>query len=121
MLILGLALFLLPFAQGAWSLILLSMVMGLAQALAFPATVALVSTQVEAAHLGAGMGLIGMLDNGGKVIGPILGGALITWLDYSLMFQVMGILVWVGAGVVWYFARLRGRPGQPEAKPLGLN
>ncbi len=103
MLILGLTFNLLSIPQTGLGLMLLSAAMGSAQAMVFPATVALVSTQVVSQHLGAGMGLIGTLKNTGKVIGPIIGGILLQWLDYALMFRVMGIFIWLGAGLVWYW------------------
>ena len=70
-------------------------------------TVALVSTQISALHIGAGMGLIGTLKNAGKVVGPILGGFLIGWLDFSPMFWSMGLLLLLGAGVVGYWGQRR--------------
>ena len=54
--------------------------MGLAQALIFPAAIALVSNRINPEHLGAGMGLIGMMQNFGKVAGPVLGGLAIMAL-----------------------------------------
>ncbi len=48
-------------------------------------------------HLGAGMGLVGTLENAGKVVGPVLGGILIVWLGYTGMFWLMGVLLLSGA------------------------
>ena len=52
-----------------------AVLMGVAQALIFPAAKALVSDRISPQHLGAGMGLIGMMQNFGKVAGPVLGGS----------------------------------------------
>ena len=104
MTVLGLTLPLLTLAQGSLSLIILSLFLGAGEALISPSTVALVSAQIDERHLGAGMGLIGTLSNAGKVLGPILGGALIFWLDYTLMFWSMGFLVLVSGVVIWYWA-----------------
>ncbi len=57
--------------------------MGLAQALIFPAAKALVSDRISPEHLGAGMGLIGMMQNFGKVAGPVLGGLAIQAIGYQ--------------------------------------
>ena len=46
------------------------------------------------------MGLTGTLRNAGKVIGPIVGGALISILDYALMFQLLGGLIFVSGMAV---------------------
>ena len=94
---------------GAAGLLLLSVVgsglallapailMGIAQALVFPSTVALVSATVRGDSLGVGMGLVGSMKNAGKVAGPVLAGAMIAWLDFSLTFQIMGAALLIGA------------------------
>ena len=105
MVLMGVALSLLTLTHRAFGLMALAILIGTAQALVFPSTVALVSTQIDEQHIGAGMGLIGMLKNAGKVAGPILGGCLIHWLDFSLMFLFMGLLLLSGAGMVWYWAQ----------------
>jgi MFS family permease len=111
--LMGIALCLLTIAHGPLSLMALAALIGGAQALVFPSTVALVSTQISEQHIGAGMGFIGMLKNSGKVAGPILGGLLIHWLDFIQMFRFMGILLLVGAGLVWYGAKvLQNSPSQ---------
>ena len=88
------ALFLLP-----------ALLMGGAQALIFPAAKALVSRRIDPAHLGAGMGLVGMLQNAGKVAGPVLGGALIAILGYGNTLLCLSALLALGAAlVIWSFA-----------------
>ena len=111
MVCLGITLPLLTGVTRPLDFMLLAGCMGLAQALVFPATVALVSAQIEAKHLGAGMGLIGTLRNAGKVTGPILGGLLIGWLDFAATIQILGGLLLIGALLVWSRQGLR----QPEA------
>lgn len=87
----------LPFlltAAGTIGLLAVAVAMGAAQALIFPATVALIAEQVPAGRMGAGMGLAGSLKNGGKVAGPLLGGLLIAVLGYGGMFWMLaGILL----------------------------
>jgi len=108
MIFVGIALPLLTRAQGALSMVMLAVLIGLGQALVFPSTVALVSAQISSAHTGSGMGLIGMLKNAGKVAGPILGGVLIHLFDFAQTFHLMGGLLLLGAGLVWYWEQ-RGR------------
>ena len=80
-----------------------ALMMGLAQALIFPAAIALVSDRISPEHLGAGMGLIGMMQNLGKVAGPILGGLAIQALGYqSTLLSLSAILV-LGTVVIWVF------------------
>lgn len=78
-----------------------ALLMGLAQALIFPAAKALVSNRISPEHLGAGMGLIGMMQNFGKVAGPVLGGMAIAALGYGgALLSLSGMLV-VGTAVIW--------------------
>ena len=107
MALMGIALPLIPLVHGVLGLMTLAVVIGAAQALVFPSTVALVSTQISALHIGTGMGLIGTLKNAGKVAGPILGGFLIRWLDFSPMFWSMGLLLLLGAGIVGCWGQRR--------------
>ena len=112
MALMGIALPLITSTNRILDLMALAVLIGVAQALVFPATVALVSTQINALHIGAGMGIIGTLKNAGKVVGPILGGFLIHWLDFSPMFWSMGLLLLLGAGIVG----LWGKRGQTHIK-----
>jgi predicted MFS family arabinose efflux permease len=56
---------------------------------------------MDVRHTGAGAGLIGAFKNFGKNAGPILGGWLIFWQDYSWMLWSMAALlaVW-GCGLL---------------------
>lgn len=105
MAILGITLPLLTLPQTASTLLVLAGVMGVAQAVVFPSTVALVATQIPPQHLGAGMGLVGTLNNTGKVIGPLLGGLLIEQFGFAVSIQVLGFLVVLGATLLWLWQR----------------
>ena len=95
--LMGLMLPLIGATTRSLNLMILAPLLGVAQALIFPSTVALVSTRIDRGHLGAGMGLIGMLRNAGKIIGPILGGVLVHWFDFSQMVRFMGFFSLLGA------------------------
>ena len=103
MIAMGLPLSLLSMTHGTIGLLSLAVLVGGAQALVFPSTVALVSERIEAEHMGAGMGLIGTFKNIGKVAGPILGGGLVHWLDFASMFRSMAALLLLGAVAMWYW------------------
>ena len=105
MILVGIGLLLLTFANSVFNLVVLAVVIGSGQAFVFPSTIALVSTQISSDYTGAGMGLIGMLKNAGKIVGPILGGILIDQFDFNQMFQLMGVLLLLGAGVIWYWGQ----------------
>lgn len=114
------ALLVLPSAQGNLALLALALFIGSGQALVYPSTTALVSTQIDTRHVGAGMGLAGALENFGKVLGPVLGGFLIAWLDYGPMFRWMGGMLLVAAVAVWLGAQrgaARGRSSRGGSLP----
>ena len=105
MILVAIALLLITLANDMLSLAVFAMIIGAGQAFIFPSTIALVSTQINPAYTGAGMGLIGTLKNAGKVAGPILGGILIDRFNFDQMFQLMGLLLLLGAGFVWYLGQ----------------
>ena len=106
MVVLGAALLLLPISATGVVMIAPAVLIGVAQAIVFPSTVALVSARVDAEHLATGMGLVGSMKNAGKVAGPILAGGMIHWLDYTYTFAVMGSAMLAAAVIVW--AALQG-------------
>ena len=112
MVVLAMALSLLTLPGGALSLMALAALMGTAQALAFPSTVALVATRVKEESLATGMGLVGMLKNAGKVAGPTLAGVLVHWLDYTFTFRLIGLGLLIGAFLVGQRGRLAHRPSR---------
>ena len=79
--------------QNPFSLLLLALGFGFSQALIFPSTMALFAKQMDTLHTGTGVGIIGALKNCAKVAGPILGGLLIHWQNYTWMFWSMSIFL----------------------------
>ena len=108
MVCMAVALPLLTVARGPAPLLALAGLLGVGQALVFPSTIALIAVQVDPHHLGAGMGLLGTMQNAGKVVGPVLAGLLLTHMSYGGMFQFMGGLLLAGALVVGIAGRERG-------------
>ena len=106
MVVLGAALLILPMSATGAAMIAPAVLIGVAQAIVFPSTVALVSTRVDARHLATGMGLVGSMKNAGKVAGPIIAGGMIHWLGYTYTFAVMGSAMLAAAVIVW--AALQG-------------
>ena len=112
MVVLGASLPLVVLADNVIFLMALAALMGISQALVFPSTVALVSTQINEANIATGMGLVGTMKNVGKVLGPVLAGGMIAWLDYGVTFRILGLLLVIAAVVVWQ----RGRASQRSAR-----
>ena len=82
-------------------LLIVAVLLGCGQALIFPATTALVAQQVGAQHTGTGMGLLGTMQNGGKVVGPLVGGLLAQLFSYQTMFVMLGgMLLCAAVGLV---------------------
>ena len=89
----------LPLAQAfeaGIAFLLPALLLGVAQALIFPAAKALVAEGIRADRLGAGMGLLGALQNVGKVGGPVLGGFAIGALGYMGALLALSGLLLVG-------------------------
>lgn len=97
MFFLGGSLMLITHWHNTLELLLLAVIMGAAQALIFPCTVALISRSVHGRLVGTGMGFLGTLQNGGKVLGPILGGLLVAQIDYAGTFYLLGAGLILGA------------------------
>jgi MFS family permease len=114
----GLTLPMLTWAPSFEVLLILAVLFGCAQALVFPSTKAIVSNQVEQRYLGAGMGLTGALNNTAKVIGPILGGFLVQGIGFVFTLQMMGLMLLVAAGLIWFWTKLLGRVSQDSRSPV---
>ena len=84
---------LMPFATSPQPLLLLAMGIGLAQALIFPSILALYAQKIDSRHTGAGAGIIGSFKNTGKIAGPIIGGLIIHWYNFSWMIWIMATLL----------------------------
>lgn len=109
MLGIGVALPLLGVFTDVWSLFAISVLLGAGQALVFPATTALVAVQIDHRHVGAGMGLLGTLQNGGKVLGPVLGGLMVAGLGYGPMFALMGVALIIASFLLLLLGNRIGR------------
>ena len=101
MLILGAGLPLVTIFDSGFLFLIPGMMMGLAQALIFPSAVALVSNRIDTENLGVGMGLIGMMQNFGKVAGPILGGFAIQTLGYQPTLYLLTAMLFGGIVIIW--------------------
>ena len=84
---------------------LLAGMMGVSQALIFPSVLALLASQIPGAYLGSGLGIVGTLNNAGKVLGPLCGGLLIQVWGFSQALQFLGLLTGVGAIIIWSFKK----------------
>jgi len=93
MILAALSLGLMPFAISSLPLLLLAMGIGLSQALIFPSILALYAQKIDSHHTGAGVGIIGSFKNAGKIAGPIIGGLIIHWHDFSWMLWIMAALL----------------------------
>ena len=100
MLLMGLTFLILPAAKNEAALLAAAVLIGISQALIFPATTALVAEQIHGNNLGAGMGLLGTLGNVGKVVGPVMGGLLIGFFDFKWTFFILAGLLVIGAAAI---------------------
>ena len=112
MLLMAAGLAALPLLEGT-ALLLPALVTGFAQALIFPATLGLVSRQIRAGNLGAAMGFVGMMQNLGKVLGPVAGGLLIGLTGFEKLLWLLAALLTAG---VMLFRLLRRMPRRSIGK-----
>lgn len=109
MLLLAAALPLARSLEGGALFLLPAVLLGLAQALVFPAAKALIADDISADNLGAGMGVLGALQNVGKVAGPVLGGIAIGALGYGgALLALSGMLI-AGTVLLWLWLWRRRR------------
>ncbi len=105
----------LPWSRHPTTLLGLAVLLGGAQALIFPATLALIAGQVAQGPLATGLGFAGTLKNGGKVAGPVLGGVLVASLGYPGMFGLLAALMGLASLGLGILARRRtARTALPE-------
>jgi MFS family permease len=79
----------------------LAALLGLCQAIIFPSTTALVAEQMGEKALGAGAGLMGTLQNFGKVAGPIIGGLLLARFSFQHTFIILAVFLLLGILFLW--------------------
>ncbi len=98
-------LFALPWLQGDM-VILGAVALGAAQGLVFPASLAFVADQ-SARGMGTGMGLFGAMRNLGKVLGPVIGGIIMTVGSFDDVLVSAGSLLLGLAGLLVVIATVR--------------
>lgn len=103
MTLLALALLLVGNSGGLPLLYISAALAGAGQALIAPNTIGLLSGQLHAKHLGTGLGILGTLQNGSKVVGPLLAGVLVSRFDYTGMFLLLGYLLLAATFVLALF------------------
>ncbi len=80
------------------------------------ATNALVSSSIPRDRLGSAMGLLQTSLTAGSVIGPLIGGALADLVGYRRVFIINGLMCWLAAVVVLYWAQ---EPPGERVRPTG--
>ena len=83
-----------------------ALLIGAAQAMILPASVAMLARASQAEHKGAGMGFYGALRNLGKVLGPVIAGGLLSLFDFGEVFTGFAICI-AGVAVVSTFQQRR--------------
>lgn len=87
-------------------LALLSMVLGLGEAMVMPSMLTLGTELSTTDNYGSTLGMLDAMDNLGKALGPIVAGFLLGWFSYQTTFGIIaGLLVVVA---VVFFAVVRG-------------
>jgi DHA1 family multidrug resistance protein-like MFS transporter len=99
----ALALFLMPFASGFYSLLFLSLVMGIGSAISIPAATAI--TVILGKKYGMG-GIMGIFNTGmsvGMVLSPVLSGVVMDTLGLNYVFYIGGVASMLGVVTFYYY------------------
>jgi MFS family permease len=106
------AIFYIPSAKQLVALLTTASVIGVAQALIFPSTLAMISIRFTGQGIATGMAISGSLKNAGKIAGPLIAGLLITMFDYDVTLRGMGLLLASSALVLVIALRQRYDPAR---------
>ena len=99
----ALALFLMPFASGFYSLLFLSMIMGIGGAISIPAATAI--TAILGNKYGMG-GIMGVFNTGmsvGMVLSPVLSGVVMDTLGLNYVFYIGGVASMLGMVIFYHY------------------
>lgn len=120
MIVLGIALPLFTTVDNGGALVATAVLIGLAQSLVLPSAVAFASSRIREENLALGIGLVGMMRNIGKVVGPAMAGAAIALLDFTATFRALGMLVLAVATALWFKERASQTIQQSDFIPTNI-
>ena len=95
------------FATSVATLLILRVIHGNATAIFGPSASAAISDITEPSRRGIRLGMYSSMQGVGQALGPLLGGALITWQGYSIPFTISGIIGCSGLALVLFTFRER--------------
>jgi MFS family permease len=112
----ALATFLTGFAGGFIALLLLRLLLGLGESVAFPCSSKLVAVAVEPARIGSANGLMAFGYLLGPSIGTVIGGLLMSYVGWRPVFMLFGVLslLWL-----WPWSRVTVAESPPRGAPSG--
>jgi MFS family permease len=80
-----------PHVTAAWQLVVLQILVGFAAVGIIPGIGALMSLYVPEGASGATFGLESSVDSLARAIGPLLGAAVVTYLDFRAVFDLVAV------------------------------
>ena len=110
MVVMAASMFMLPSANHLFSLLSIASTIGLAEAMVFPSTLAIVSLRFHKRGVATGMATTGSLKNAGKIAGPVLAGFLITIFDYEITLRAMGLSMAIFALILFIGLKMKYNP-----------
>ena len=110
MILMSFSLITIPFANHLLPLLVIASLIGLAQAMVFPSTLAMISLRFTDEGVATGMATTGSLKNAGKIAGPVFAGFLITIFDYDVTLILMGLLLITSALILFTGLKMRYDP-----------
>ncbi len=101
----GLSLFLLPFAKGFYSMLAFNAIMGLGSAVSIPASSAITARLGKQLGMGSVMGLFNTAMGVGDAVGPLAAGAIMVFFGIRFAFISSGAFVLLGICSFYLFTR----------------
>ena len=108
------------FARGIDQLIIARIVQALGAAMCISCGTAIVAEAFPPNEIGKGMGFLGMSVSAGFILGPIVGGFLLEWLDWRALFYArapVGIITFILS--IALLKKDSGKPGKFQLDLLG--
>jgi len=104
-LIMGVAFFGYTLVNGLWSLLVIQVLIGLGEAIYSPAFDAIYSKHLDRKKSGGEWGAWESINYFTTAAGALIGGLLVTFLGFNIMFIVMGLLCFAGAVYIFRLPR----------------
>ncbi len=100
-----------------WHLVIISVLFGISDAFAHPASSSLVASLLPKDLLQKGNGYLQMVNQISPILGPVIGGSLIVGLGFTGVYSVALIMLLIASITIWYVS-IKGNEEQTEQESM---